>query len=92
MKKEQLGKNLKYMRECHNMSQSQLAGKLWLDRSSISGYEIGKRMPDILILWEMAEIMNVSLDELVGRKRWVKQLDYKKGIAIFWEKCYGNYS
>ena len=43
MKKEQLGKNLKYMRECHNMSQSQLAGKLWLDRSSISGYEIGKR-------------------------------------------------
>ena len=50
MKKEQLGKNLKYMRECHNMSQSQLASKLWLDRSSISGYEIGKRMPDILIL------------------------------------------
>lgn len=69
MKREQLGKSLKYMRECHNMSQSQLAGKLWLDRSSISGYEIGKRMPDILILWEMAEIMNVSLDELVGRKK-----------------------
>ena len=72
MKKEQLGKNLNYMRECHNMSQSQLAGKLWLDRSSISGYEIGKRMPDILILWEMAEIMNVSLDELVGRKKMSK--------------------
>lgn len=72
MKKEQLGKNLKYMRKCHNMSQSQLAGKLWLDRSSISGYEIGKRMPDILILWEMAEIMNVSLDELVGRKKMSK--------------------
>ena len=54
------------------MSQSQLAGKLWLDRSSISGYEIGKRMPDILILWEMAEIMNVSLDELVGRKKMSK--------------------
>lgn len=72
MKKEQLGKNLKYMRECHNMSQSRLASKLWLDRSSISGYEIGKRMPDILILWEMAEIMNVSLDELVGRKKMSK--------------------
>ena len=72
MKKEELGKNLKYMRECHKMSQSQLAGKLWLDRSSISGYEIGKRMPDILILWEMAEIMNVSLDELVGRKKMSK--------------------
>ena len=70
--KTQLGKSLKYMRECHNMSQSQLAGKLWLDRSSISGYEIGKRMPDILILWEMAEIMNVSLDELVGRKKMSK--------------------
>ena len=72
MKKEELGKNLKYMRECHNMSQCQLAGKLWLDRSSISGYEIGKRMPNILILWVMAEIMNVSLDELVGRKKMSK--------------------
>jgi len=29
-------------------------------------------MPDILILWEMAEIMNVSLDELVGRKKMSK--------------------
>lgn len=80
MKREQLGKSLKYMRECHNMSQSQLAGKLWLDRSSISGYEIGKRMPDILILWEMAEIMNVSLDELVGRKSVRKKMSKAAGI------------
>lgn len=80
MKKEQLGKSLKYMRECHNMSQSQLAGKLWLDRSSISGYEIGKRMPDILILWEMAEIMNVSLDELVGRKTVRKKMSKAAGL------------
>lgn len=78
--KTQLGKSLKYMRECHNMSQSQLAGKLWLDRSSISGYEIGKRMPDILILWEMAEIMNVSLDELVGRKTVRKKMSKAAGI------------
>ena len=80
MKREQLGKSLKYMRECHNMSQSQLAGKLWLDRSSISGYEIGKRMPDILILWEMAEIMNVSLDELDGRKSVRKKMSKAAGI------------
>lgn len=80
MKKKQLGKNLKNMRERHNMSQSQLARKLWLDRSSISGYEIGKRMPDIMILWEMAEIMNVSLDELVGRTVAGKKVNKAAGM------------
>ena len=80
MKKEQLGKNLKNMRVRHNMSQSQLARKLWLDRSSISGYEIGKRMPNIMILWEMAEIMNVSLDELVGRTVAGKKVKKATGI------------
>lgn len=65
--KKRLGNNLKRVRESRSMSQSQLAEALWLDRSSVSGYESGKRVPDILILCRMAEILEVSLDELVGR-------------------------
>ncbi|MCI8581729.1 MAG: helix-turn-helix transcriptional regulator [Dorea sp.] len=63
-----LGKNIKNFREARNLSQSQLAERLWIDRSSLSGYEIGKRTPDIYMLCRIADELKLSLDELVGRK------------------------
>lgn len=65
---EMLGKNIKSFREARNLSQSQLAERLWIDRSSLSGYEIGKRTPDIYMLCRIADELGLSLDELVGRK------------------------
>ncbi|MDO4313177.1 MAG: helix-turn-helix transcriptional regulator [Eubacteriales bacterium] len=64
-----IGQNIKLHREKRNMSQTQLARLLWIDRTSLSGYEIGKRIPDIFMLWKMADVFDVSLDVLVGRKR-----------------------
>lgn len=66
-KKGLLGKNIKRLREEHKMSQRQLAGELWIDRSSLSNYEIGKRQPDISMLCRIADIFGLPLDELVGR-------------------------
>lgn len=63
-----LGKNIKNFRKARNLSQSQLAERLWIDRSSLSGYEIGKRTPDIYMLCRIADELKLSLDELVGRK------------------------
>ncbi len=63
-----LGKNIKSFREARHLSQSQLAERLWIDRSSLSGYEIGKRTPDIYMLCRIADELKLSLDELVGRK------------------------
>ena len=63
-----LGKNIKSFREARNLSRSQLAKRLWIDRSSLSGYEIGKRTPDIYMLCRIADELKLSLDELVGRK------------------------
>lgn len=66
--KERLGRNIKSFREARNMSQSQLAERLWIDRSSLSGYEIGKRTPDIYMLCRIADELELSLDVLVGRR------------------------
>lgn len=66
--KERLGRNIKSFREARNMSQRQLAERLWIDRSSLSGYEIGKRTPDIYMLWRIADELDLPLDVLVGRK------------------------
>lgn len=63
-----IGRNIKRFREERNLSQTQLAKKLWIHRTSLAGYEIGKRLPDIFMLCRMADIFDVSLDVLVGRE------------------------
>lgn len=64
-----IGRNIKRFREERNLSQTQLAEKLWIHRTSLAGYEIGKRLPDIFMLCKMADIFDVSLDALAGRER-----------------------
>jgi transcriptional regulator with XRE-family HTH domain len=49
------------------MTQEQLAQKMYMKRQTLSNYEVGKRMPDIFELWAMADIFEVSLDEIAGR-------------------------
>ena len=68
-KRGTIGRNIKLLREARNLSQTQLAKKLWIDRTSLAGYEIGKRIPDIFMLCKIADIFDVSLDVLAGRER-----------------------
>lgn len=68
-KRGAIGRNIKRFREERNLSQTQLAEKLWIHRTSLAGYEIGKRLPDIFMLCKMADIFDVSLDALAGRER-----------------------
>lgn len=63
-----IGKRIKELRIQNNMTQSKLANKLGIDRSTLTHYELGMRIPSIDILWEIADIFDVSIDELVGRK------------------------
>lgn len=60
MKLYELRKNL-------NLSQEELASKLGIGQTSISGYELGKNEPDISTLIKIADFFKVSLDTLVER-------------------------
>lgn len=62
-----LGTTLKTLREQRGFKQEELAKMIGVDRTSLSSYENNKRVPDIYILWRMADIFQISLDELVGR-------------------------
>lgn len=64
----QIGKQIKSLRKTHRWKQKELADKIGVDRTSLSSYENNKRIPDIYMLWRLADIFSVSLDELVGRK------------------------
>ncbi len=64
-----LNDNLKNLRLKHGMTQKELAGILHVCRTTITGWEAGKRIPDIFTLCNIADVFHVSLDELVGRKK-----------------------
>lgn len=59
---------LKTLREQHKMTQEELAGKLNITRQAIGNYEQGTRFPkDERILREMADLFDISMDDLFGR-------------------------
>ena len=63
-----LGENIKFYRKSSGLTQEAL-GKLLNGRKSlISNYETGYSTPDIFTLIKLADIFDISLDELVGRE------------------------
>ncbi len=63
--KVKIAENIKFYRKQLKMTQSQLAEKLNGKKSLISNYENGYSTPDIYMLCRLAEIFEISLDELV---------------------------
>ncbi len=58
--------NLIDLRKMNDMSQEELAEKLQISRQTVSKYETGESVPDIDKCKQIAEIFNVSLDDLVN--------------------------
>lgn len=65
--------NLNRLRKQKGLSQEELAFQLGVSRQSISKYESGQSVPELERLIEIADLFEVSLDELVGRDYGVKQ-------------------
>lgn len=59
--------NLKTIREKRNITQVNLSVRLGIAQETVSGYEIGKSYPSADILIKMADILNTSIDYLLGR-------------------------
>ena len=55
------------MRTQHRMSQEEVASQLHVSRQAVSKWETGKGAPDTTTLITLADVYDVSLDELVGR-------------------------
>ena len=63
--KTKIAKNIKFYRKELGLTQGQLAEKLNGKKSLISNYENGYSTPDIFTLCKLAEIFDITLDELV---------------------------
>lgn len=60
------GKALSTLRKDADMTQNEVADRLNLSRQAISKYECGESFPDISVLVMIAELFNVTLDELIN--------------------------
>ena len=60
-----VGKNIRILRTRKKMTQDALAEKLFVSHQTVSNYETGKRIPDIDMLIRIADIYEVTLEQLL---------------------------
>ncbi len=65
-----ISKNIKRLRSAQGISQEALAEKLFISRQAVSSWENDRTQPDIEMIGKLAEVFNVSIEELIyGEKR-----------------------
>ncbi len=62
-----IGKSIKEKRIEQGLSQQKLANMIGVTHASISYWENGINIPNVLDVWKIADALNMSIDELVGR-------------------------
>ena len=60
-------KNLKKIREAKNLTQQNIADMLNIQRPTYTRYENGEREPDFETVLKLSEILEVSVDYLLGK-------------------------
>ena len=74
MQKEQFGILLTTLRKKNGISQKEMADRLSVSVSAVSKWEHGKNLPDMTILGNIAEILQVSCDELMNSEKTLEKL------------------
>ena len=60
-----IAKNIRFLRAEKNMTQDELAEKLYVTRQTVSNYETGKSRPDVEMLARMAEVLETDVNTLI---------------------------
>lgn len=66
MEAKQVGKKIAELRKKNNMTQRELAEKLNVIDKTVSRWECGYGLPDIVIVPEIAAIFHVSIEDILG--------------------------
>lgn len=91
--KQQIGKNISEYRKLSNMSQIEFAEKLNYSDKAVSKWERGESLPDIIVLKQIADLFEITVNDLVGykdvkKKRIdLKKLIQNKKLKIFLSVC-----
>lgn len=64
--KKNIAKNISELRKASNLTQAQLAEQLSYSDKSVSKWERGDGVPDVVVMQKMAELFGVTLNDLVS--------------------------
>lgn len=63
-----VGKKIKKLRINNNMSQDELANKLFVSDKTISSWETNRTLPSIDIIMKLCEVFNITLSQFIEEK------------------------
>ena len=64
----EIGAQIKTRRQELNMTQEMLARELHVGRTTVSNWEIGRNYPDLQLIVSISNVLNLSLDTLLGKE------------------------
>ncbi len=64
-----LSHNIRDLRTSKGITQQVMADKLGIDRKTLASYELMKSFPNVLMLENIAEILNVKAYELLKERK-----------------------
>lgn len=86
----EIGKKLKEVRMKSNLTQEQVAEKLFVSRQTISNWENEKSYPDIISIIKLSDLYSISLDELLkGDQKMIEHLEVSTDIVRSNKKLLG---
>lgn len=65
--KKEIGKSIKFLRNKKNISQTELSRILSVTVASVSRWESGISIPSFTTLYDISNLFEVSIDELLGK-------------------------
>ena len=80
----EIGSKIAYYRKNANITQDALARQLGISNQAVSKWETDQSYPDIELLPKIADIFNITLDELFGRNILMQQEDFTNK-AMWWQ-------
>jgi len=86
----EIGKMLQYIRKRRGFTQKELGAKIGLTREAIASYEAGRSNLMITTLLDMAAVLRVTVNEILGlerhavgaaiTRRWAKRMEIIEGL------------
>ena len=76
--KDKIGKRIAFFRKEKGITQKELAGLLHISYQAVSKWESGKSLPTVEMLYEISNLLNVTVDALLNENDWKNRwLSYK---------------
>lgn len=84
---KQIGERIRFLRKQKNLSQEQLAEKVWISTTHMSHIETGSTKLSLPVLVDLANALDVGTDEILETTSAEQKAVTKQGIEMILNQC-----